>query len=170
MSRLIEFYRGTGTSSGGRSLTQIWSFNDNEMEYHHDFIQWLFPIKEPSRFNLDAPVLTETDIQAFRSDPLLRDNLLRSFDRFLAFLGLARKEQSILCAPDFPQKQGRFTSPNHNWLRITRVLHCLRSLGLEDQGWEFFRCLEHLVESGQARITPETFAYWKNAAFPGEPV
>jgi hypothetical protein len=169
MSPLIDFYRGTGTDARGRTLAQIWGFRDNEMEYHHDFIQWLFPLREPSQFNPDAPVLTEDDIQTFRGDLSLRDNLLRSFDRFLAFLGLAREGERIDPGPDFERKSWLFTSPNHNWLRITHVLHCLRLLGLEDQGQAFLDCLLRLVESGQARITGDTLAYWQNATFPDQP-
>jgi hypothetical protein len=166
MSRLIEFYQGTGTDSRGRTLARVWAFGDNEMEYHHDFIQWLFPLREPSQFNPDAPVLTAEDIQAFLGDSRLRENLLRSFDRFLTFLGLTRQDNRILPGADFSGKQWLFTSPNHNWLRITRVLHCVRLLGLEEQGQAFFECLKRLAESGQARITPETLSYWNNATFP----
>lgn len=166
MSQLTEFYLGTGTDSEGRSLVQLWNQSDQEMEYHHDFIQWLFPLTEPSQFNPDAPLVTDSDIREFRGNPLLQEHLLRSFDRFLGFLGLARDGTNISPASDFKVKQWRLTRPNHNWLRITRVLHCLNLLGLGPQARAFFQCLLNLAESGQAQISTDTFAYWKNAAFP----
>ena len=101
MSQLIEFYRGTGSDARGRNLEQIWAYSDKEMEYHHDFIQWLFPLREPSQFNPDAPVLSDEDIRIFREDASLRENLARSFERFLSFLGLARDEKCIGPGPDF---------------------------------------------------------------------
>jgi hypothetical protein len=167
MSRLSEFYRGTGLDTEGRTLAQMWAFSDEEMEDYHDFIQWLFPLREASRFNPDAPLLSDADVAAFRADPTLRAQLLRSLDRFLDFLGLERREDRVGPGPSFAGRSEVWTVPNHNWLRITRVLHSLRLLGLEAQGRALCACLDDLNARGQARITPATLAYWKDAAFPG---
>ena len=78
---------------------------------------------------------------------------MRSFERFLSFLGLARDEQRIGPGPDFERRSGVFTSPNHNWLRITRVLTSLRLLGLEADSQAFFACLQDLVKNGQAKVS-----------------
>jgi hypothetical protein len=169
MSQLIDFYQGTRTDSEGRTLAQIWAFTDREMEAYHDFVQWAFPLQERSQFNPDAPLLTQADIRAFQEDPRLRANLLRSFDRFLAFLGLSLEQNTISPRSDFAGKQWLFTRPNHNWLRITRVLLSLRLLGCGEQSREFYRCLRHLSECGQAQITADTWAYWKEAPFPDQP-
>src|SRR4051794_11457935 len=92
MSRLIDFYAGAGKDSEGRRLLTILSWDDDALEEVHDFIQWLFPLPEPSRFNADAPLLTPEDIAAFRADVQLRANLEKSFTRILTFLGLTRDE------------------------------------------------------------------------------
>ena len=55
MPQLIDFYRGTGSDTRGRSLEQIWSYSDKEMEYHHDFIQWGCPLREPSQLQSPRP-------------------------------------------------------------------------------------------------------------------
>ena len=170
MSQLIEFYRGTGNDARGRTLERIWAYSDNEMEYHHDFIQWLFPLREPSQYNPDAPVLSDEDIRIFRAEALLRQNLTRSFERFLSFVGLTRDEQRIGPGTDFERKGGVFTSPNHNWLRIKRVLTCLRLLGLEADGQAFLACLQNLARNGQAKVSHDTMAYWQNATFPDRPL
>jgi hypothetical protein len=81
MARLLNFYRGQGTDTEGRLLKDIWAWGDDDLEAVHDFIQWLFPLPEPSRFNPDAPRLTEHDITAFRSEDILRANLGQSFTR-----------------------------------------------------------------------------------------
>ncbi|APW64000.1 opioid growth factor receptor-related protein [Paludisphaera borealis] len=169
MSQLVQFHRGKANDSESRSLADFWSFSDSQMESRHDFIQWMFPLEEPSSFNPNAPILTRADLEAFRDDPALRDNLLRSFDRFLAFLGLAREGDRVVPAADFEKKQWRLTEPNHNWLRITRVLTSLRLLGLGNQSEAFYQGLERLVEQGKARISADTRAYWKNATFPDQP-
>jgi hypothetical protein len=110
--------------------------------------------------------LGDEDIAAFRSDPTLRAHLLRSLDRFLEFVGLARRDRRIQPGPAFDRHRELWTTPNHNWLRITRVLHCLRILGLEDQGRELWACLEDLNARGEARIIPSTLAYWKDTTDP----
>jgi hypothetical protein len=168
MSQLVEFYRGAANDSEGRSLTDYWSFSDPQMESRHDFIQWMFPLEEPSQFNPDAPILTRADREAFRDDPALRDNLTKSVDRFLGFLGLTRDEGRVVPASDFDTKRWRLTEPNHNWLRITRVLASLRLLGLPDQSRSFHQGLEGLIADGKARITADTRAYWKSATFPDQ--
>jgi Opioid growth factor receptor (OGFr) conserved region len=169
MSQLVEFYRGTANDSEGRSLSDLWSLSDSRMESRHDFIQWMFPLEEPSQFNLNAPILTLADIKAFHDDPALRDNLLRSFDRFLAFLGLRREGDQVVPASDFQAKRDVFTVPNHNWLRITRVLTSLRLLGLANYSEAFYQALGDLIERRQAQVTAVTRAYWKNATFPDRP-
>jgi hypothetical protein len=164
VSQLLEFYRGTGLDTEGRTLTQIWGFSDEEMEARHDFIQWLFPLREPSRFNPNAPLLSTEDVSAFHAEPALRAHLLHSLDRFLDFLGLVRRDDLFGAGPRFSEKRALWTVSNHNWLRISRVLHCLRIAGLEDHARHLFACLAELDRSGQARIAHDTLGYWRHAS------
>jgi Opioid growth factor receptor (OGFr) conserved region len=160
MPDLIAFYRGLAPDSEGRTLDQIRAFSDDEMEDVHDFIQWMFPLREPSRFNPDAPLLTDADVAAFRSDPALREALARSFARFLQFLGLAIEGDRVVEGPDYASKSEVWRYPNHNWLRITRVLASTRMLGLEAESEAFFSFLEGLHKPGKSGIDDRTFAYW----------
>ena len=163
MSRLTEFYRGNDSDIEKRTLAALWAYPDEELESTHDFIQWMFPLREPSGFNVNAPLLTDADITEFRSDPKLRENLLRSFEVFLAFLGLRYEDGRVTKTSDFDRKADVWRYPNHNWLRITRVLTSLRLLGLEDQSREFFAFLKDLSDSGRSGITADTFRYWEQA-------
>jgi hypothetical protein len=165
MSRLSDFYRGQATDTEARFLNDIWGCTDEELEEVHDFIQWLFPLPEPSRFNLDAPLLTEEDIAVFRDDDLLRANLLRSLQRMLAFFGLALAGSGqVIEAPNFSARAPEVWSfPNHNWLRITRILRSLRLLGLEEQAKAFYDRLVALYGSRRFPITSDTFQYWTEA-------
>ncbi len=163
MSRLADFYRGTSTDTEGRTLADLWAFSDGEMEDVHDFIQWMFPLREPSRFNPDAPLVTEADIAGFRADPAIREALRRSLGRFLAFLGLRSEGGKVVAGEDFERKSGVWRHPNHNWLRITRVLASTRMLGLEEESRAFFAFLESLRDGGRSGIDPTTFRYWRDA-------
>ncbi len=86
-SQLIDFYRGEAADSEGRTLEEILGWDYIRLELVHDFVQWLFPLDEPSAFNPDAPLLTNDDIAAFRRIPPLRENLMRAFEKMLGFYG-----------------------------------------------------------------------------------
>jgi hypothetical protein len=165
MSGLVDFYRGRAADSVGRQLADLWAWDDNELEVVHDFIQWLFPLPEASRFNPDAPLLSEDDITAFRAEPLLREHLLRSLQRFLAFLGLAAEADGrVTEGPNFSVRvPDVWAYPNHNWLRITRVLRCLRLLELEEQARALYRWLEATYRERRFPISADTVEFWHEA-------
>ena len=165
MSRLVEFYRGQARDTEGRRLEEIWAWDDDSLEAVHDFIQWLFPLPEPSAFNPDAPILRTEDIAAFRGDPLLQARLQRSFERILRFLGLTlthdgkviRGDNFAARAPDV------WAAPNHNWLRITRILRSLTLLGLETQARALYDRLSEMYSGRKYPIRGDTFCYWTAA-------
>lgn len=166
MSRLVDFYRGTATDVEGRRLADLWAWGDDDLEAVHDFIQWLFPLPEPSRFNPDAPLLTPEDIAAFHAHPELRANLRRSCERILRFLGLAFDAQgAVVEGANFAARvPSIWAFPNHNWLRITRIVRSLALLGLTAESRSLFRRLEALYRSGRYPIPADTFRYWQAAA------
>ena len=88
MSPILRYYGDAGTDDRGRTLAETQALDASRMEYYHDFIQWMFPLREASRYNPEAPVLTDDDVRAFHARPDLRENLGRSFAAFLRFLGL----------------------------------------------------------------------------------
>ncbi len=165
MSQLLDFYRGQATDTEDRFLKDIWGYTDDQLEEVHDFIQWLFPLPEPSQFNLDAPLLSEEDITAFRYDDLLQANLLRSLQRMLAFLGLAwAGNGQVVEGPNFLARAPEVWSfPNHNWLRITRILRSLKLLGLQTQAQALYDWLSSLYSRRRFPITADTFQYWTEA-------
>jgi Opioid growth factor receptor (OGFr) conserved region len=170
MSKLLDFYRDQGTDTEGRSLGELWGWNDDELEEVHDFIQWMFPLPEPSRFNPDAPLLTGDDIAEFRSDELLQSRLRTSFERILRFLGFSWAEDgSVVEGPNFADRVPEIWAyPNHSWLRITRILRSLCLLGLKSEAHSLFQRLEALYSERRFPITADTFGYWEAAVRCGE--
>ena len=71
MSALLAFLRGEGPDGRGRRIAAIWAMSDAELEASHDFIQWLFPLPEPSGASAHAPILAREDIEAFAAEPAL---------------------------------------------------------------------------------------------------
>jgi hypothetical protein len=163
MSPVVRFYSGQGTDERGRSLADIQGLDDTRMEYFHDFIQWMFPLRQPSAFNAGAPVLTDDDVREFHERPELRAALRRSFEAFLGFLGLEYADGAVRETAKFARRAKVFEIPNHNWLRITRVLLCLHTLGLVDECRAFFDYLKGVYEQRRG-VTDDTFQYWRDAA------
>jgi hypothetical protein len=163
-SSLIAFYNGDGLDAAGRKITDIWSFDHRRLEMVHDFIQWLFPLPEPSRFNPDAPLLTEADKAAFRADPGLQARVRRSLDLMLAFLGLKRDGAVIARGVHFAQ--AHWLEPaNHNHLRLTRILLFLGHAGLQAEAAGLLKCLEDIAaHEGTGKINPRTLDFWRSSA------
>ena len=53
---VVRFLEGEGTDARGRTVFDVISMNDVAIERTHDFIQWLFPLPEPSAAIPDSPV------------------------------------------------------------------------------------------------------------------
>lgn len=186
MSAILDFYR-----DGHRQLWHprgytyfdiVNNWNDEQWESCHDFIQWVFPLKEASNFNADAPLLTDEDIAIFKTDIVLQQAVFWSFRRFLKFLGLTCSfdidgQKLVTSKIEFPkntddlQQQGNLThdeiinklkvwsKPNHNWLRITRCLMSLRLLGHEEASASFYDALCKIYDENSG-VTQDTFEYW----------
>jgi hypothetical protein len=165
-SGLIGFYRGGETDAAGRSIEDIWAWDHRRLEMIHDYIQWLFPLPDASRFNPAAPLLTAADAQTFRDDPALQARVLKSLDVMLDFLGLSRAGALILRAPGFAG--AHWLEPlNHNHLRLTRILLFLRHAGLMAEAKALCACLEDIAaHEGRDVISPRTLTFWRAAITP----
>ncbi len=125
-SPLIRFYRGRAGDHQGRTFDEVLALDDFWLEHTHDVIQWLFPVPEPSTYNLSVPVLTEEDRQWFASDAGLREQQVKALDRLLAFYGLVRTNGRIEAQSDLnPKKHIWLKAAGHNHLRISRIIRSL---------------------------------------------
>jgi hypothetical protein len=164
VNRLVAFQRGTGRDDRGRLLSEILRCDDEWLESTHDFIQWLFPLPEPSAVNPSAPLAGAEVREAFGSDPLLRASLHASFVRMLRFYGLTLDDDGrVLPAPDWAQRNGWFRHGGHNDLRITRILRSLAVLGLGGQARALLDCLEQLRRQEPCGVNARAFDYWRAA-------
>ena len=167
-SEFLAFYRGTATNPQERTLNDILTFNDTQLEETHDYIQWLFINKAPSNFNGTAPILNTEIIQAFKEDKTLQTNLIRSFERMLTFYGLTWQENSktIVRAKNFEDRAKVWLNQNdHNFLRITRILLCLNTLGESERATAFYTILRNVADTnGLSIINEKSLKYWQTAA------
>jgi hypothetical protein len=171
--RLVAFYRGDGGDHRGRLLSEIHEFDFYELEFNHDYIQWLFPLPEPSGANASAPLLSDDDIASFRSDGALQNALLHSLQLMLQFYGLEAKARGaaveIVRGANFDERIGLWlTSGNHNFLRISRMLRSMSLLGQRKHASAFLTCLEGIYTEESRTIGDTTMGYWRRAVGNGE--
>lgn len=162
--RLIEFYSGQGTDTSGRIIDEIWAYDFDELEWHHDFIQWLFPLDKPSRYISDTPILTPEIAASFSNRPDLKARLRRSLDIMLAFYGLEQTETGeIFLSAKFECRSEQWAYPDdHNHLRLSRIIQSLNLLGLKAEAQNLKEALLQISEQlGPTRIPPGTVRHWR---------
>lgn len=153
MSVIVDFYIHDGIDFKGRLLKDMWEFSYFDMETHHDYIQWMFPLHEGSMFNKWSPVVDNADREIFLNSKKAKNNFNISLNKFSDFLGIidGNKNRIDNWAKD----------SNHNLLRITRAIRSSRIFGLEEESKEFFnKCTFFAKESN---ISDNTIVFWKKA-------
>jgi hypothetical protein len=145
---LLEFLGGEGTDGAGRTLDEVLAFDDRALERHHDYIQWLFPLREPSGANPDAPVLTAAEIGAVRASPGLRGAVEKALGRMTRF---------------YAANDHWLTAHDHNHLRITRII---RSVGLllgPQAAERFYNGISEREARAGHPVSPRNRRYWQDA-------
>lgn len=145
---IVGFLEGKTPDHRGRILAMILQQTDHQAETTHDYIQWLFPLDEPSRSVMGAPVLNELDIEDIRQSELAQQNLVKSASWFLGFL--ERNDHWI-------------TKYDHNHLRITRVIKSLRLLASNEAADEFRDKMLRLAGDKLNLIDQKARGFWTNA-------
>jgi hypothetical protein len=163
---LLAFYRRQAPDDRGRTLDQIRALGMGDLERVHDYIQWLFPLPEPSRANPSAPTLTAEAISAFHGDDTLRREVLESLAMMLTFYGfrLAHGTTRIERAPDADARISEWFRPgNHNFLRLTRIMRSLSVLGLPEYARSLLGQLEQLYGERPQIVGDLTIDHWRRA-------
>ena len=173
MPPIVRFYDPhlKAPDAQGRSLSEILSWSDSRLEFSHDYIQTLFPLPERSPIDPSAPVIDHATFTAFRSRPELRLCLRLALERICQFYGFRFQgtgEHDSLRIEK--QSNGRFEARarnwisrfNHNHLRITRIIRCLRVLGLDEEAKAFFDAVKQ-VHDEIGRISDRSLMFWTRA-------
>ena len=142
---IVGFLEGKTPDHRGRTLSIVLRQTDHQAETTHDYIQWLFPLDEPSRSVIGAPVLNELDIEDIRHSELAQQNLVKSASWFLGFL--ERNDHWI-------------TRYDHNHLRITRVIKSLRLLASDEAADEFMDKAIALAGNNLNLIDKKSRDFW----------
>ena len=132
----------------GRLLADVLAFDDAHIEGVHDFIQWLFPLPEPSRAVPGAPVLGAAEAAAIRTDPQARAGLEAGLQRMTRF---------------YAETDAWLTGFDHNHLRITRIIAAARDLLGPDEACAFHTHVTTLNTAAGAPINGTSLEHWRRA-------
>ena len=143
-----KFLRNEGADFKSRLLADIWNYTDYEIEANHDFIQLIFPLNKPSKAVFNNLFLkNKVEVDTLKKDDLVKKNLLYSQNWFLKFLTNNHQWKEYT---------------NHNQLRITRIIECLRLLISNTDAHDFYENILKLLGK-DITINPTTLEFWKNA-------
>ena len=145
---LITFLKDQEPDFNVRFLSDIWNFRDIDIERNHDFIQILFPLEIRSNntshhYYIDSPELLSDLI----NDDLVKENIIKSSKWFLKFL--SRNEHWR-------------KSQDHNHLRITRIIKCLRLIVSDEEADNFYDDVLELLGNNNL-VNKRTLEFWSEA-------
>ena len=143
---VVYFLEGTHPDLKGRFLADIWAFSDKKIERTHDFIQWVFPLDEPSNAVWDAPVLIDDEIYEILDSAKAKENMIISQNWFLRFL---------------INTDAWLVPRNHNQRRVSRMIRSIRLLH-SDQAAD--QCIALVLELAKGRkfSNKGVIEFWKS--------
>ncbi|GAA5847468.1 hypothetical protein JCM9279_000495 [Rhodotorula babjevae] len=162
----LRFYRNEQAARPRRSrcdeLQDELRGNWGELESRHDFVQWLFPIREQG-VNWEAQPLELHEIEGIKADSTAMARLLESYHVMLAFYGLRLVDSATgelaladaVPAPhqaSFVQRFANLERNSHNFLRVTRILKCLGEFGLSQHPPSLLLFILHLQSRSSAPL------------------
>lgn len=148
MTAIVEFYTNNGKTSEGKTLEEILEFSANQLEQDHLYIQWIFPIDQPSIFNQNAPVLTANDIVQLVHNKNFSVNFQKSFQLFWLFL----TNNTHIWVKHL----------NHNHYRITRMIRSATLFGFDQLTKEMLSYLLKINKENE-NIFADPINYWLTA-------
>lgn len=164
VSPIVAFYRDGKPAIGNRcTLGVILSQPNHWLESSHDYIQWLFPIRKPSKFAPDAPQLSDKDLRVLEADEnhgLHAKKMLRSLDRMLTFYGLLRGQVGgkvvVQMMTPFRPEVAWWMAGDHNALRLMRIITSLRIFSLN----KYADAVRHFLLSHPQLEEHASRAFW----------
>ena len=146
--KFSKFLKNEEPDFKGRFIQDIWNFTDDQIEHNHDFIQLIFPLNKPSQaVTNDLFLKSKEEINTLRKDNIIRQNILKSKDWFTTFLKNNNQWKSY---------------SDHNQLRITRIIECLRLLVSDQKADQFYQDIIKML-GRKNKVNTKTLKFWKEA-------
>jgi len=151
---ILNFLKGGYPDTYSRTYEFMLNLSDNEIERSHTMIQWLFPLNEYSKHADTYPILTRQITELAKQDPIILNNIKTAKIRFEKFLGIGEDS-------DINKQRKWCRNNNHNLLRITRIIRCLRLFDLNEEATDFYNKVTKAANYFGLNTT--TLEYWNKA-------
>ena len=145
---VLGFLNGMAADIHGRTFDDVMAFSDEQIERTHNFIQWLFPLLEPSLSVPGSPCLSDDKITSIKDSRAAVDNLKMAAHWFFDFL---------------VRNQHWIKPHDHNHLRITRVIKSLRLLLGDEAAASFKASIITLADERVELIDLKARHLWEDA-------
>lgn len=157
---LILYLKNQGTDNHDRYLSDIWQFDNFQLEYTHNYMQWMFPSDIPSQNMRHSPVLTPAEREVCMADETIQQNFLKSLNIILDFLGIVQQGEYFALNENSADKyQVWLTKYNHNHLRLSRLMRSLALLG-QRKSAENLQTFVIRVARDSGKVSDETISKW----------
>jgi hypothetical protein len=163
---LIRNYLGYGgMDHRQRTLRQALAWDDEMLESTHDYVQWWFPLEQPSAFNANAPVASRAEFEELQNDERVRAGVELAMHRVLRFYGLRLVASGVIVKSDEwdRRSQNWALKQNHNDLRITRILKSLCLLGFRGHAEALLAVLEEVAKEERDSSDQVPLRFWREA-------
>jgi len=151
---IIDFLEGKAPDSYGRTFASTLDWTDIQLECCHSQVQWIFPLHEESKHAENYPIVDKDVIEKAKKSVNIKCNLMLAKDRFEKFYGMGDYE-------DIDKQRKWCKNRDHNLLRITRIIRCLRLFGLEESALDFHD--KAMAVGSRLGISNVTADYWDRA-------
>jgi hypothetical protein len=133
------------------------------LEARHNYIQWLFPIREAGMASVQP--MTKNEAEQFKNSPEMQANLIKSYELMLDFYGFVLKNKEtgeIERSQDYKSRFRNLSYHSHNYLRITRIMKCLGITGLEHMKKPFLKhfIIEVFQNDELQEVKSSLIRYW----------
>ncbi|KAN0021478.1 hypothetical protein ACTFIU_010078 [Dictyostelium citrinum] len=150
------------------AIHRYW-FNDlKKLEYHHGYVQWLFPLYVNNGMNYQAYALNRIESKLFRNDIDIAKRVIRSYELMLNFYGirLVNKHTGQLeRSKDLQHSKKQFNNLSHNShnnLRISRIITFLGLVGFKRYKKPLVDFLKLHIDNGNLSISRYSLkSYWE---------
>lgn len=165
-NEILDFLRIKIKNVENLALDDMHEFPHKQLESKHDYIQWMFPTRQQSRYNTEAPIVTDEIAEKMAKDEKIIKNAKKSFDVMLNFYGLQYKDGRISKAENFEERANNWIPGgyDHNHSRLSRIIESLQLFGLKEEAKALFNCLKLLWLEDSTRFTLDTIKeFYKKA-------
>lgn len=121
---LLRFFRSEDDPLIPHRHEDVVCFSDNDLEWYHNFIQWIFPTWQPSGACPNAPTIDEHFAEQLCADKCALKNFCKSCQRYLNYMNIDCDGISHIV--DSTRSELFYELPYHNYLRFTRMLDSLK--------------------------------------------